>query len=157
MHYLIERCRLACVSVQLVSSAKHIVKYQCLIDRDSALWNLDMKETHRRRCLLYEIYTYDSFQVITQSRFISLANSLSQSLTFGRPPSFSLAHIDTKMPHTSTTNMSGEIEMSCMPEYVLRSLSDIICSHSCGLEAWLVLRVPVYRSRPSLWGTLPRI
>ncbi|KAJ7918722.1 hypothetical protein B0H13DRAFT_2231112 [Mycena leptocephala] len=53
-------------------------------------------ESHRRRCLLYEIYTYDSFQ----------------SLTFGRPPSFSHAHIDAKLPHASTTNASGEVEMS---------------------------------------------
>ncbi|KAJ6581244.1 fungal-specific transcription factor domain-containing protein [Mycena capillaripes] len=66
------------------------------LHRDSGLWNLDADETHRRRCLLYEIYTYDSFQ----------------SLTFGRPPSFSLAHIDAKMPHGSTKSMSGEIEMS---------------------------------------------
>ncbi|KAJ7132086.1 fungal-specific transcription factor domain-containing protein [Mycena epipterygia] len=66
------------------------------LHRDSGRWNLDPGETHRRRCLLYEIYTYDSWQ----------------SLTFGRPPSFALAHIDTKLPHEHTTNMSGEVEMS---------------------------------------------
>lgn len=36
----------------------------CFIDRDSGRWNLDADETHRRRCLLYEIYTYDSWQVL---------------------------------------------------------------------------------------------
>ncbi|KAJ6591842.1 fungal-specific transcription factor domain-containing protein [Mycena vulgaris] len=66
------------------------------LHRDSRRWNLDPDETHKRRCLLYEIYTYDSWQ----------------SLTFGRPPSFSLAHIDAKLPHESTTNMSGEVELS---------------------------------------------
>ncbi|KAJ7453953.1 fungal-specific transcription factor domain-containing protein [Mycena galericulata] len=66
------------------------------LHRDSGRWNLDAGETYRRRCLLYEIYTYDSWQ----------------SLTFGRPPSFALAHIDAKMPHETTTNMSGETEMS---------------------------------------------
>ncbi|KAJ7035697.1 fungal-specific transcription factor domain-containing protein [Mycena alexandri] len=66
------------------------------LHRDSGRWNLDATETHRRRCLLYEIYTYDSWQ----------------SLTFGRPPSFSLTHIDAKLPHDSITNVAGEVEMS---------------------------------------------
>ncbi|KAJ6485930.1 fungal-specific transcription factor domain-containing protein [Mycena sanguinolenta] len=66
------------------------------LHRDSNLWNLDPDETYRRRCLLYEIYTYDSFQ----------------SLTFGRPPSFSMHHIDTKRPHESAANPSAEVEMS---------------------------------------------
>ncbi|KAK7031348.1 putative transcriptional regulatory protein C1F7.11c [Favolaschia claudopus] len=66
------------------------------LHRDSGRWNLDPEETHRRRCLLYEIYTYDSFQ----------------SLTFGRPPSFSLQHIDAKFPHGVTTKEGGEVEMS---------------------------------------------
>nr|GAT42913.1 predicted protein [Mycena chlorophos] len=66
------------------------------LHRDSQRWNLDPLETYKRRCLLYEIYTYDSFQ----------------SLTFGRPPTFSLAHIDTKLPHESTKNAAGEVEMS---------------------------------------------
>ncbi|KAJ7880285.1 fungal-specific transcription factor domain-containing protein [Mycena olivaceomarginata] len=66
------------------------------LHRDSGRWNLDVDETHRRRCLLYEIFTYDSFQ----------------SLTFGRPPSFSLQHIDTKQPFESTTSLSGDVEMS---------------------------------------------
>ncbi|KAJ7180459.1 hypothetical protein C8R46DRAFT_1069510 [Mycena filopes] len=65
-------------------------------NRDSGRWKLDAAETHRRRCLLYEIYTYDSWQ----------------SLTFGRPPSFSLTHIDAKLPHESITNAAGEVEMS---------------------------------------------
>ncbi|KAJ7695125.1 fungal-specific transcription factor domain-containing protein [Mycena rosella] len=60
------------------------------LHRDSRKWNLDKDETHRRRCLLYEIYTYDSWQ----------------SLTFGRPPSFALAHIDAKRPHDEGAEMS---------------------------------------------------
>lgn len=66
------------------------------LHRDSGKWKLDPDETYRRRCLLYEIYTYDSWQ----------------SLTFGRPPSFALSHIDAKLPHQTTINMSGDVEMS---------------------------------------------
>ncbi|KAK7445467.1 hypothetical protein VKT23_014886 [Stygiomarasmius scandens] len=66
------------------------------LHRDSGKWKLDPNETYRRRCLLWEIYTYDSWQ----------------SLTFGRPPSFSLAHIDTKRPHENTKNSQGEVEMT---------------------------------------------
>ncbi|KAF8196689.1 fungal-specific transcription factor domain-containing protein [Mycena galopus ATCC 62051] len=66
------------------------------LHRDSGRWNLDADETYRRRCLLYEIFTYDSLQ----------------SLTFGRPPSFSLLHVDAKRPHESTTTPSGDVEMS---------------------------------------------
>lgn len=32
-------------------------------DRDSGKWNLDPRETFRRRSLFYELYTYDSWQV----------------------------------------------------------------------------------------------
>ncbi|KAG7093834.1 hypothetical protein E1B28_007473 [Marasmius oreades] len=66
------------------------------LHRDSGKWKLKAEETFRRRCLLWEIYTYDSWQ----------------SLTYGRPPSFSLAHIDTKRPHETTKNAHSEIEMS---------------------------------------------
>ncbi|KAJ7623430.1 hypothetical protein FB45DRAFT_925655 [Roridomyces roridus] len=73
-----------------------VVKLAHSVNRDSGRWNLDAAETHRRRCLLYEIYTYDSWQ----------------SLTFGRPPSFTLLHIDAKLPFESRTDVTGEIEMS---------------------------------------------
>ncbi|KAL0566479.1 hypothetical protein V5O48_015534 [Marasmius crinis-equi] len=66
------------------------------LHRDSGKWNLNPEETFRRRCLLWEIYTYDSWQ----------------SLTYGRPPSFSLAHIDTKRPHETYKNPYGEVDMS---------------------------------------------
>ncbi|KAF7370821.1 putative transcriptional regulatory protein C1F7.11c [Mycena sanguinolenta] len=82
------------------------------LHRDSNLWNLDPGETYRRRCLLYEIYTYDSFQVLTFLSFISTHIESQQSLTFGRPPSFSIHHIDTKRPHESGTNPSPQDEMS---------------------------------------------
>ncbi|KIK61560.1 hypothetical protein GYMLUDRAFT_96415 [Collybiopsis luxurians FD-317 M1] len=65
------------------------------LDRDSGKWNLNSDETLRRRCLLWEIFTYDSWQ----------------SLTYGRPPSFSLAHIDTQKPFPTTKNTHGEVEM----------------------------------------------
>jgi hypothetical protein len=45
---------------------------------------------------MWEIYTYDSWQ----------------SLTFGRPPSFALQHIDCGMAHETTKNSAGQIEMS---------------------------------------------
>ncbi|KAJ8522699.1 hypothetical protein ONZ45_g709 [Pleurotus djamor] len=66
------------------------------LHRDSGKWNLDNEETQKRRCLLWEIYTYDSWQ----------------SLTFGRPPSFALCHVDTKMPFEKTQNEKGEVEMT---------------------------------------------
>ncbi|KAF5355307.1 hypothetical protein D9758_005988 [Tetrapyrgos nigripes] len=66
------------------------------LHRDSGKWKLDPDETYRRRCLLWEIFTYDSWQ----------------SLTFGRPPSFSLAHIDSQRPHETVKNSQGEVEMS---------------------------------------------
>ncbi|KAF7342798.1 putative transcriptional regulatory protein C1F7.11c [Mycena sanguinolenta] len=62
------------------------------LHRDGNLWNLDPSETFRRRCLVYEIYTYDLFE----------------SLTFGRPPSFSSFSIDTKLPHESSASFSTE-------------------------------------------------
>ncbi|KAI0763750.1 hypothetical protein BD413DRAFT_483629 [Trametes elegans] len=64
--------------------------------RDSGRWNLDAKETFRRRSLFYELYTYDSWQ----------------SLTYGRPPSFAPAFIDCKMPEEPTKNGHGELEMT---------------------------------------------
>ncbi|KAJ6624985.1 hypothetical protein B0H10DRAFT_1783893 [Mycena sp. CBHHK59/15] len=73
-----------------------VVKLAHSVYRDSGRWNLDPAETHRRRCLLYECYTYDSWQ----------------SLTFGRPPSFALSHIDAQLPHGTTIHLSGEVEMS---------------------------------------------
>ncbi|KAH9989851.1 fungal-specific transcription factor domain-containing protein [Russula vinacea] len=47
--------------------------HSCGLHRDSGRWGLDPEETSRRRSLFWEIYTYDSWQ----------------SLTYGRPPSFS--------------------------------------------------------------------
>ncbi|EKM81689.1 hypothetical protein AGABI1DRAFT_36639 [Agaricus bisporus var. burnettii JB137-S8] len=58
---------------QSVSSNKH---------RDSTHWSFEAAETRHRRQLFWEIFTYDSWQ----------------SLTFGRPPSLSLSHIDCKSP-----------------------------------------------------------
>ncbi|KAK7056210.1 hypothetical protein VNI00_002762 [Paramarasmius palmivorus] len=66
------------------------------LHRDSGKWKLSADETFRRRCLLWEIFTYDSWQ----------------SLTYGRPPSFSIAHVDTRRPHESYRNGQGEQEMS---------------------------------------------
>ncbi|KAL0953461.1 hypothetical protein HGRIS_004693 [Hohenbuehelia grisea] len=66
------------------------------LHRDSGKWHLDADETRKRRQLLWEIYVYDSWQ----------------SLTFGRPPSFSLFHIDSKLPFETTHNGRGDVEMS---------------------------------------------
>ncbi|TFK74894.1 hypothetical protein BDN72DRAFT_787970 [Pluteus cervinus] len=52
------------------------------LHRDSGRWKMDDAETQRRRELFWELYTYDSWQC----------------MTFGRPPSFALAHVDCKMP-----------------------------------------------------------
>ncbi|EKM81959.1 hypothetical protein AGABI1DRAFT_112143 [Agaricus bisporus var. burnettii JB137-S8] len=58
------------------------------LHRDSGRWKVDHLETQRRRELFWELFTYDSWQC----------------LTFGRPPSFALPHIDTKQPHLGDTS-----------------------------------------------------
>ncbi|KAG6897388.1 hypothetical protein C0992_002051 [Termitomyces sp. T32_za158] len=52
------------------------------LHRDSGRWKVESLETQHRRELFWELFTYDSWQC----------------LTFGRPPSFSLAHVDSKLP-----------------------------------------------------------
>jgi hypothetical protein len=58
------------------------------LHRDSGRWKIDPIETQRRRELFWELYTCDSWQC----------------MTFARPPSFALAHIDCKMPHSTDTS-----------------------------------------------------
>ncbi|KAH6916246.1 fungal-specific transcription factor domain-containing protein [Coprinopsis sp. MPI-PUGE-AT-0042] len=58
------------------------------LHRDSGRWGVDPGETQRRREIFWELFTYDSWQCYT----------------FGRPPSFALAHIDTKMPFLQDTS-----------------------------------------------------
>ncbi|KAF7309610.1 Fungal-trans domain-containing protein [Mycena indigotica] len=94
------------------------------LHRDSERWNLDPVETHNRRCLLYEIYTYDSWQ----------------SLTFGRPPTFSLAHIDTKRPQEPTTN-PGEMSFAAW-------------KHAWSSECLSVLHDRVFGARPPPYSTV---
>ncbi|KAK2465633.1 hypothetical protein APHAL10511_002177 [Amanita phalloides] len=52
------------------------------LHRDSGKWKVDAVETQRRRELFWELFTYDSWQC----------------LTFGRPTSLALPHVDSKMP-----------------------------------------------------------
>lgn len=66
------------------------------LHRDGNKWNLDPDEAFRRRTLFYELLTYDSWQ----------------SLTFGRPPSLSMAFIDCQIPEPITKTDQGEPEMS---------------------------------------------
>ncbi|KAL1746787.1 fungal-specific transcription factor domain-containing protein [Schizophyllum fasciatum] len=66
------------------------------LHRDSGRWNLDPSEAQKRRTLLWEVFVYDSWQ----------------SLTFGRPPSFAMTHIDTKYPLDTVKNERGEVEMN---------------------------------------------
>lgn len=58
------------------------------LHRDSGRWKVDPQETQQRRELFWELFTYDSWQC----------------LTFGRPPSFALPHIDCKMPFLNDTS-----------------------------------------------------
>lgn len=60
------------------------------LHRDSGRWKgIDPAETQRRRELFWELFVYDSWQC----------------LTFGRPPSFALPHVDCKLPYaTDPTN-----------------------------------------------------
>ncbi|KAI0305961.1 hypothetical protein B0F90DRAFT_1808515 [Multifurca ochricompacta] len=80
----------------LVVKLAHSGQLIGLVDRDSGRWGLGQEETYRRRSLFWEIYTYDSWQ----------------SLTYGRPPSFSVLHIDTQLPQESVRDENGEEEMS---------------------------------------------
>ncbi|KZT70758.1 hypothetical protein DAEQUDRAFT_667064 [Daedalea quercina L-15889] len=64
------------------------VKLSVSVNRDAGRWNLEPVEIQRRRETFWEVYSYD----------------LLQSYTLGRPPSFSLAHIDCKKPHTEDPN-----------------------------------------------------
>ncbi|KAI6044218.1 fungal-specific transcription factor domain-containing protein [Pisolithus marmoratus] len=70
------------------------------LHRDPSKWLTDSREILRRRTLFWELYTYDSWQCIT----------------LGRPPSFSLAHIDCKLPST------GEDDDSCMHVFHLQAV-----------------------------------
>lgn len=64
------------------------------LHRDGGKWNLDPEEAYHRRSLFWEVYTYDSWQ----------------SLTFGRPPSFSNAYIDCQMPEPDVQPSPGKTE-----------------------------------------------
>ncbi|KAF7317966.1 Fungal-trans domain-containing protein [Mycena kentingensis (nom. inval.)] len=97
------------------------------LHRDSKRWDLGERETHKRRCLFYEIYTYDSWQ----------------SLTFGRPPSFSLAHIDTRLPHEPTKNAAGEVEMSFAA-----------WKHAWSSECLSVVHDRVFSAQPPAYSTV---
>jgi Fungal specific transcription factor domain len=68
-------------------------------DRDSGRWKVDLAETQRRRELFWELFTYDSWQC----------------LTFGRPPSFALPHVDCKQPFSNDTSD----EQACNPFQLL--------------------------------------
>ncbi|EIN06066.1 hypothetical protein PUNSTDRAFT_54365 [Punctularia strigosozonata HHB-11173 SS5] len=59
------------------------IKLAQSVHRDCGRFNLPPLETQRRRQLFWELYTYD----------------LWQCFTLGRPPNFSLAHIDCKPPY----------------------------------------------------------
>ena len=68
-------------------------------DRDTGRWKLDLNETLRRREVFWELYVYDSWQASMHLRVsISINEHFTQCLTFGRPPAFTTAHVDCKMP-----------------------------------------------------------
>lgn len=68
-------------------------------DRDTGRWKLDLAETQRRREVFWELYVYDSWQASRLLRAWILTNvHFVQCLTFGRPPAFTTAHVDCKMP-----------------------------------------------------------
>ncbi|EIW58721.1 uncharacterized protein TRAVEDRAFT_123989 [Trametes versicolor FP-101664 SS1] len=55
-----------------------------MLHRDAGKWHISNDEVQRRRESFWELYSYD----------------LLQSFTLGRPPSFTLAHVDCKKPYT---------------------------------------------------------
>ncbi|CAK5273866.1 unnamed protein product [Mycena citricolor] len=71
---------------------------------------------------------------------------IQQSLTFGRPPSFSLAHIDAKLPHGTTTDPSGETEMSFEA-----------WKHRWSTECLSVLHDQVFGARPPAYSTIKEL
>ncbi|RPD64305.1 hypothetical protein L226DRAFT_460396 [Lentinus tigrinus ALCF2SS1-7] len=64
------------------------VKLGVSVNRDAGRWKVDEAEIQRRRESFWELYSYD----------------LLQSFTLGRPPSFTLVHIDCKKPYTEDPN-----------------------------------------------------
>ncbi|KAJ4473795.1 hypothetical protein J3R30DRAFT_3406645 [Lentinula aciculospora] len=64
---------------------------------DGTHWNLPPEETYRRRCLFWEVYSYD----------------ILQGLTYGRPPHMALSFVDTKKPFETTLDANGDVEMTC--------------------------------------------
>lgn len=66
------------------------------VDRDTGRWKLDPSETQRRREIFWELYVYDSWQC----------------LTFGRPPAFTTAHVDCKMPFQGEPSMDDACQSS---------------------------------------------
>ncbi|KAI8996345.1 hypothetical protein BD414DRAFT_408664 [Trametes punicea] len=60
------------------------VRSHLRVDRDAGKWHISSDEVQRRREAFWELYSYD----------------LLQSFTLGRPPSFTLVHIDCKKPYT---------------------------------------------------------
>lgn len=76
----------------------------------------------------------------------------SQSLTFGRPPSLSSAHIDSSLPHPMSTTASGEVEMTCMFFFV-SSMCRVPTYNlaSRGLETQVLVSVFKRRARSSFW------
>ncbi|KAH9888914.1 fungal-specific transcription factor domain-containing protein [Cubamyces lactineus] len=73
------------------------------LHRDAGKWHISNDEVQRRRESFWELYSYD----------------LLQSYTLGRPPSFTLAHIDCKKPYTEdpcnedTCTLTADILYPC--------------------------------------------
>ncbi|VDC04953.1 unnamed protein product [Peniophora sp. CBMAI 1063] len=66
------------------------------LHRDSLRWKMGEDEAKKRRALLWEVVSYDSWQ----------------SLTYGRPPSMSMVHVDSQFPEAPFKNERGETDMS---------------------------------------------
>jgi hypothetical protein len=80
------------------------------LHRDNSRWNVDPSEAQRRRELFWELYTYDSWQC----------------MTFGRPPSFSLAHMDCRMPYPP--DVSDDLICEYFPTvFFLRKALESVC------------------------------
>jgi len=71
-------------------------------------------------------------------------------MTFGRPPSFFLSHIDCKMPHTGDSSDEQSCEFIRLSarrvDYVLTFTGDSQC-----METSLLVRMSVCHPRPSIW------
>ncbi|KAG5220977.1 zinc cluster transcription factor [Salix suchowensis] len=91
----------------------HDLAVLCMVLALGSLLDLDKPIDVNEHSQLYQLGRAAlSLDSVFEQQSIAAIQAL--SLTFGRPPSFALCHIDTKMPFEKTRNEKGDVEMTCM-------------------------------------------